>query len=108
QANQDSAVEVSGALKTIAVSMSKIANDIRLMGTGPQNPSAARAVGYRETLLHLDGKYSRTEWQEAVFVATMRLARKQRKWFRSRLPTDRTILLSADQTTVNSAAPWEV
>ena len=73
-----------------------------------ENPSAARAVGYRETLLHLDGKYSRTEWQEAVFVATMRLARKQRKWFRSRLPTDRTILLSAGQTTVNSAAPWEV
>ena len=36
QANQDAAVEVSGALKTIAVSMSKIANDIRLMGTGPR------------------------------------------------------------------------
>ncbi len=36
QANQDSAVEVSGALKVIAVSMSKIANDIRLMGTGPR------------------------------------------------------------------------
>ena len=36
QANQDSAVEVSGALKVIAVSISKIANDIRLMGTGPR------------------------------------------------------------------------
>ena len=36
QANQDSAVEVSGALKTIAISMSKIASDIRLMGTGPR------------------------------------------------------------------------
>ena len=36
QANQDSAVEVSGALKTAAVSISKIANDIRLMGTGPR------------------------------------------------------------------------
>ena len=36
QANQDSSVEVSGALKTAAVSISKIANDIRLMGTGPR------------------------------------------------------------------------
>ena len=36
QANQDSAVEVSSALKVIAVSISKIANDIRLMGTGPR------------------------------------------------------------------------
>ena len=36
QANQESAVGVSGALKVIAVAMSKIANDIRLMGTGPR------------------------------------------------------------------------
>jgi len=36
QANQDAAVEVSSALKSIAVSMSKVANDIRLMGTGPR------------------------------------------------------------------------
>ena len=36
QANQDSAGEVSSALKVIAVSISKIANDIRLMGTGPR------------------------------------------------------------------------
>ena len=36
QANQEAAVEVSGALKTIAISMSKIASDIRLMGTGPR------------------------------------------------------------------------
>ena len=36
QANQESAVGVSGALKVIAVAMSKMANDIRLMGTGPR------------------------------------------------------------------------
>ena len=36
QANQETAVEVSGSLKTIAVAMSKMANDIRLMGTGPR------------------------------------------------------------------------
>ena len=36
QAAQDSAVETSGALKTLAVSLSKIANDIRWLGSGPR------------------------------------------------------------------------
>ena len=36
QATQDAVVEVSGELKTIAVSLSKIANDIRLLGSGPR------------------------------------------------------------------------
>ncbi len=36
QAAQDAVVETSGALKTLAVSMVKIANDIRLLGSGPR------------------------------------------------------------------------
>ncbi|MAJ43400.1 MAG: aspartate ammonia-lyase [Candidatus Marinimicrobia bacterium] len=36
QAMQDAAVELSGTLKTIAVSLSKIANDIRWLGSGPR------------------------------------------------------------------------
>ena len=36
QGAQDAAVETSGALKTIAVSLSKIANDIRWLGSGPR------------------------------------------------------------------------
>jgi fumarate hydratase class II len=36
QAARDALVEFSGALKTIAVSLTKIANDIRLMGSGPR------------------------------------------------------------------------
>ncbi|WP_342319438.1 class II fumarate hydratase [Corynebacterium mayonis] len=35
QANRDALVEFSGAMRTIAVSLYKIANDIRLMGSGP-------------------------------------------------------------------------
>lgn len=35
QAARDSLVEFSGAMRTIAVSLYKIANDIRLMGSGP-------------------------------------------------------------------------
>ncbi len=36
QANRDALVELSGALKVIAVSLIKIANDIALMGSGPR------------------------------------------------------------------------
>lgn len=36
QAAQDSLVEVSGALRTVAVSLVKIANDLRWMGSGPR------------------------------------------------------------------------
>jgi fumarate hydratase class II len=35
QANRDALVETSGALRTIAVSLTKINNDIRWMGSGP-------------------------------------------------------------------------
>ena len=36
QAARDALVEASGALKTIAVSLTKIANDLRFMGSGPR------------------------------------------------------------------------
>jgi fumarate hydratase, class II len=36
QAARDALVETSGALKVIAVSLTKIANDLRLMGSGPR------------------------------------------------------------------------
>ena len=36
QGAQDAAVETSGALKAVAVSLSKIANDIRWLGSGPR------------------------------------------------------------------------
>ena len=36
QAARDSLVEASGALKTVAVSLTKIANDLRWMGSGPR------------------------------------------------------------------------
>ncbi|HYY77118.1 MAG TPA: class II fumarate hydratase [Gaiellaceae bacterium] len=35
-AARDALVEASGALKTVAVSLTKIANDVRLMGSGPR------------------------------------------------------------------------
>ena len=37
QGNRDALVELSGALKVVAVSLSKIANDLALMGSGPRS-----------------------------------------------------------------------
>ncbi len=36
QGNRDALVELSGALRTVAVSLTKIANDLALMGSGPR------------------------------------------------------------------------
>lgn len=44
QGGRDACVEASGALKTVAVSLSKIANDIRFLGSGPR-------LGYGELKL---------------------------------------------------------
>lgn len=44
QAAQDSLVEASGALRTIAVSLVKIANDLRWMGSGPRTGLAEIAL----------------------------------------------------------------
>jgi len=37
QSGRDAAVEASGALKVVAVSLTKIANDLRWLGSGPRN-----------------------------------------------------------------------
>ena len=44
QANRDSLVELSGALKVYAVSLNKIANDLALMGAGPRAGLAELAL----------------------------------------------------------------
>src|SRR5262245_57125648 len=44
QANCDALVELSGALKTVAVSLIKIANDLALMGSGPRAGLAAQRL----------------------------------------------------------------
>ena len=41
QANRDALVELHGALKVVAVSLTKIANDLVLMGSGPRTGSAS-------------------------------------------------------------------
>jgi len=56
------------------------------------NPSASRAVGYRETLSMLDGELPREELADAISRSTLQLASKQRKWFRNQLSADLELL----------------
>ena len=51
-----------------------------------QNPSAATAIGYRETLACLRGELEREALADTITANTLRLVKKQRKWFRSQLP----------------------
>ena len=65
-----------------------------------RNPSAARAIGYRETLAVLDGRLPVTDLAAEIVKNTKTLARKQRTWFRSQIPPHRE--LPASQATVGT------
>lgn len=51
-----------------------------------ENPNAASAIGYRETLAFLDGKLEEGELLPAILQNTLHLAKKQRTWFRTQIP----------------------
>jgi tRNA dimethylallyltransferase len=51
-----------------------------------RNPSAARAIGYRETLAMLDGAVSPGALGPIIAASTRALVKKQRTWFRTQLP----------------------
>jgi len=51
-----------------------------------ENPSASRAIGYRETIDFLEGRIPRTALVEEIARNTRALVKKQRTWFRTQLP----------------------
>lgn len=57
----------------------------------PGNPSAARAIGYRETIDFLAGKLSESELAAEIAKNTRALVKKQRTWFRTQLPPHRVV-----------------
>ncbi len=59
-----------------------------------QNPSAAAAIGYRETLAWLDEGGDLADLEAAIAQNTWQLARKQRTWFRTQLPPHKVITLA--------------
>ncbi len=64
----------------------------RLLGDGLRsNPSAARAIGYRETIDVIDGSAPMEGLAAAIAKDTRALVKKQRTWFRTQLPPHRVI-----------------
>jgi len=65
-----------------------LVEEVRRLRAGglERNPSAARAIGYRETLAMLDGRLRPDELAAAIARGTRALAKKQRTWFRTQLP----------------------
>ena len=58
------------------------------------NPSAVNAIGYREALEYLSGRYDRDALVERIATNTRQLAKKQRTWFRTQLPNGRRVDLT--------------
>ncbi|HEY4247965.1 MAG TPA: tRNA (adenosine(37)-N6)-dimethylallyltransferase MiaA [Lacunisphaera sp.] len=56
-----------------------------------QNPSAAKAIGYRETIEHLNGKLPAGELAAKIVQDTRGLVKKQRTWFKTQLPPHRLV-----------------
>jgi len=61
---------------------------------GNLSQTAAEATGYRELILHVQGKMSLDDAVEQIKIATRQLARRQMKWFR-RFPS--VTWIDADQ-----------
>lgn len=55
------------------------------------NPSAARAIGYRETIEFLEGRLPEGELAALIAQNTRALVKKQRTWFKTQLPDHRRI-----------------
>ncbi|HVU36556.1 MAG TPA: tRNA (adenosine(37)-N6)-dimethylallyltransferase MiaA [Opitutaceae bacterium] len=55
------------------------------------NPSAARAIGYREVIEMLDGRLPASGLADEIARNTRALVKKQRTWFRTQLPPHRVV-----------------
>jgi tRNA dimethylallyltransferase len=68
----------------------------RLRAAGLEsNPSAARAIGYREVLALFDGRLAESQLAAEIVKNTRALVKKQQTWFRTQLPPHRVWLAGA-------------
>jgi len=64
----------------------------RLLTAGlKDNPSASKAIGYRETIDFLEGRLPRAALAEEIARNTRGLVKKQRTWFRTQLPEHKIV-----------------
>jgi tRNA dimethylallyltransferase len=81
------------AARVEAMLRSGLVEEVRaLLAAGLRsNPSAARAIGYRETIEVIDGSAPMGGLAAAIAKDTRALVRKQRTWFRAQLPAHAVI-----------------
>lgn len=73
-----------------------LVDEVRRLAPGlAKNPSAARAIGYRETLDVIEGRSPVEFLAAAIAKDTRVLVKKQRTWFRTQLPGHRVVDASA-------------
>lgn len=82
----------------------------RLRAAGlEQNPSAAKAIGYREVLAFLDRQLTEADLAATIAKNTRALVKKQRTWFRTQLPPHQVVdaagLHTDEQLFVDTAVP---
>lgn len=71
----------------------------RLLKRGlAENPSAASAIGYRETIRYLAGDLAESQLRDEIIGNTNRLVKKQLTWFRHQLPAAQSVCLSNRET----------
>jgi tRNA dimethylallyltransferase len=59
-----------------------------------ENPSAASAIGYRETIAFLEGHIKHTDLLPAIVKNTRHLIKKQLTWFRTQIrPADEVVIM---------------
>jgi tRNA dimethylallyltransferase len=64
----------------------------RLLAAGlRENPSASRAIGYRETIEMLDGVLAPELLAPSIVKNTQALVKKQRTWFRTQVKAERSL-----------------
>ncbi len=84
----DSDLEARIATRVTAMLRSGLVAEVeRLLGSGLRsNPSAAAAIGYRETIDVLEGRAAMDGLAASIARDTRALVKKQRTWFRTQLP----------------------
>jgi tRNA dimethylallyltransferase len=77
--------------RTAAMIRNGLVDEVRsLLKAGlERNPSASKAIGYRETISHLSGRLPASELLPEILRNTRALVKKQRTWFRTQLPEHR-------------------
>ena len=86
-------IDVRIAQRVAAMLAVGLVDEVRgLLAQGlKQNASVAGAIGYRETIDHLEGRLAGPELAPAIIRNTRTLVKKQRTWFKTQLPPHRMV-----------------